>query len=438
MEAIGIVGVIAAVAAVIYLIWKNWHLALVSLAGAAIVIIFNGMDPFATLSDNFLPAAASFIESWFLLFMLGSIFGKVMGDSGASSGIAASLLKALGDKSVILVVMITGLVLSYGGISTFIIAFSLYPIAVALFRKADIPKKLIVATIMVCPVTVAMVMLPGSPSTQNLLPTKFLGTDAYAGATLGIICSVVMFLAAYLYLNRQVHLARKNGEHFIASEGEDIEDLNDAEKVSLPVWQCYAPIVVLLGATFIILNFTSLDSAYAVACSMTLAIAVGCLLYHKHLDIHKALSDGAGGGLGSIIAISSIMGFGGVVSASPAYASIISGLTNLNVGPLGTAFITINVISAIMGSSLGGLNIFFTNLGSGLLTTGLNLSMLHRVLAIASAGASAMPHASGMVVANQISRMSQRDTYKYVFITCVLFPILVSFLALVLGMMGIV
>ena len=438
MEAIGIIGLLLAVAAVILMIWKNWHLALVSLVGAFIVIVFNGMDPVTALGEGFMPGAGAFVESWFLLFMLGSIFGKVMGDSGASSGIASALLKVLGDKSVILVVMVTGLVLSYGGISTFIIAYSLYPIAVALFRKADIPKKLIVATIMVCPVSVAMVMLPGSPSTQNLLPTEFLGTDAYAGPVLGIVCSIVMFLAAFLYLNWQVGIAHKNGEHFVASEGEVIEDLGEATEGKLPVWQCFAPIVVLLAATFLILNFTSLNSAYAVASAMTLAILLGCALYRDHLNIQKALSDGAGSGLGSLVAVSSIMGFGGVMSASPAYDAIIAGLTNLHVGELGTAFITINVISAIMGSSLGGLNIFFTNLGAGLLTTGLNPAMLHRVLAIASAGASAMPHASGMVVANQISKMSQHDTYKYVFVTCVLFPILVSFLALGLGMIGIV
>ena len=159
-------------------------MAIVSLAGALIVIAFNAMDPVTTLSEKFMTGMSGFAGNWFLLFMLGAIFGKVMGDSGASVGIANKMLKILGEKSVVLVVMLTGLVLSYGGIGTFIIAFSLYPIAVALFQKADIPKKLIVATIMVCPVTVCMAMLPGSPSTQNLIPTQYFGTTAYAGATL--------------------------------------------------------------------------------------------------------------------------------------------------------------------------------------------------------------------------------------------------------------
>lgn len=201
---VGILGLIVAIVCVIALIWKNWHMAIVSLAGALIVIAFNAMDPVTTLSEKFMTGMSGFAGNWFLLFMLGAIFGKVMGDSGASVGIANKMLKILGEKSVVLVVMLTGLVLSYGGIGTFIIAFSLYPIAVALFQKADIPKKLIVATIMVCPVTVCMAMLPGSPSTQNLIPTQYFGTTAYAGATLGLICSAIMFVSAYLFLNWQI------------------------------------------------------------------------------------------------------------------------------------------------------------------------------------------------------------------------------------------
>lgn len=170
----GVLGLIVAIVCVIALIWKNWHMAIVSLAGALIVIAFNAMDPVTTLSEKFMTGMSGFAGNWFLLFMLGAIFGKVMGDSGASVGIANKMLKLLGEKSVVLVIMLTGLVLSYGGIGTFIIAFSLYPIAVALFQKADIPKKLIVATIMVCPVTVCMAMLPGSPSTQNLIPTQYI------------------------------------------------------------------------------------------------------------------------------------------------------------------------------------------------------------------------------------------------------------------------
>ena len=435
---LGILGLIIAIACVVALIWKNWHMAIVSLVGALVVILFNGMDPFATLTDNFMTGMSSFAGNWFLLFMLGAIFGKVMGDSGASVGVANSMLKLFGENSVVLVVMVTGLVLSYGGIGTFIIAFSLYPIAVALFQKADIPKKLIVATIMVCPVTVCMAMLPGSPSTQNLIPTNYFGTTSMAGPVIGIISAVLMFASAFLFLNWEIKKAKANGEHFVASPGEDIMDLSAADEGKTPsVINCYMPIIVLLVLMFGI-QFTvkSISSSYAVAIAMTAAIAVGCFLYRDRLDWKGAISNGAAGGLGSLIATSSIMGFGSVVSASPAYTSITTALVNMNANPLITALVSINVIAAITGSSAGGLNIFLGSMGEYLAASGLNLSMLHRVVCIASSGFDAMPHASGMVVCNQIAKTSQKDTYKYVFICCALMPFCCAILACILGTIG--
>ena len=435
----GILGLIVAIACVIAMIWKNWHMAIVSLAGALIVILFNGMAPVETLSENFMTGMSGFAGSWFLLFMLGAIFGKVMGDSGASVGIANRMLKLLGEKSVVLVVMLTGLVLSYGGIGTFIIAFSLYPIAVALFQKADIPKKLIVATIMVCPVTVCMAMRPGSPSTQNLIPTTYFNTTAYAGATIGLICSVVMFVSAYLFLNWQIKKSKANGEHFAASPGEDIMDLSAVDEGKTPsTAACFAPIIVLLVLMFGIQSLTSIPSSYAVSLAMACAIIVGCILYRNRLDVKEAVSGGASGGLGSLIATSSIMGFGAVVSASPAYTRITGALVNMNADPLITALVSINVIAAITGSSAGGLNIFLDSMGGYLAASGLNTAMLHRVVCIASSGFDAMPHASGMVVCNQIAKTSQKDTYKYVFICCAIMPFCCAILASVLGMIGVV
>lgn len=436
---LGIIGLIVAIAAVVYMIWNNWHMAIVSLVGALVIVVFNGMNPVTAFTETFMAGMSSFAGSWFLLFLLGSVFGKVMGDSGASVGIANSLLKLLGEKSVVLVVMITGLVLSYGGIGTFIIAFSLYPIAVALFQKADIPKKLIVATIMVCPVTVCMAMLPGSPSTQNLIPTQYLGTTIYAGVTLGIICSVLMFIAAFIYLNWQIRIAKKKGQHFEACENESIMDLSAIDRGETPaIWKCYTPIAVLLIMMFGLQKFTEMPANFAVTCAMTAAIIIGCILYKDKLDLKKTINDGTVGGLGALFATSAIMGFGSVASASPAYTRVTDALVNLSTSPLVTAVVSINVIAAITGSSAGGLNIFLSSMGEYLASTGLNVSMLHRIVCIASSGFDAMPHASGIVVCNQIAKTSQKDTYIHVFVTCAIMPFCCAILACILGTVGIV
>ena len=158
----------------------------------------------------------------------------------------------------------------------------------------------------------------------------------------------------------------------------------------------------------------------------------------KGIKLAEELAEALGGGLSSLIATSSIMGFGSVVSASPAYESITTALVNMDANPLITALISINVIAAITGSSAGGLNIFLSSMGEYLAASGLNMAMLHRVVCIASSGFDAMPHASGMVVCNQIAKTSQKDTYKYVFITCAIMPFCCAILACIIGTLGIV
>lgn len=248
-----------------------------------------------------------------------------------------------------------------------------------------------------------------------------------------------MFVSAYLYLNWQIRKARARGEHFVPSEGEKIIDLEQSGKDgTLQVWKCYLPIILLLAMMFILQKATSLSSTYAVACAMTIAILAGCFLFRKELNVQAAICDGAAGGLGALISTSAIMGFGGVVSASAAYATVTNALVNLNIGPLGTALISINVIAAITGSSAGGLNIFLNSMGDYLVSTGLNPAFLHRVVCIASSGFDAMPHASGMVVCNQIAKTSQKDTYVHVFITCAIMPFCCAILACIIGTLGII
>ena len=433
---LGLAGLVLSVVAIVFLVWRGWHMAIVSLAALLIVIATNGMGLFESINDAYMGDMSAFVGSWFLLFALGSVFGRVMGDSGASAGIASSMLRLVGEKHALLVIMITGLVLSYGGISAFIIAFSVYPIAAELFERADIPKKLIVAAIMVCPATLGMVMMPGIPSTQNLIPTSYLGTDAYAGGLLGVICSVVMFAMSYAYLQWEIGRCRRRGEHFSPAAGEKIGGPgSDAP----PTWACFAPIVLLVVLVFVLQRVASLAATDAVSAAMVAAVALACLLYRERIgDVRRALGEACASGLNSLITVASIMGFGGVVVASPAYQGIVSALMDTSMNPLWQAFITIFAIAGITGSAIGALNIYFSSAAGALLATGLDPAMIHRVLCMASVGpATLLPHTSAMLAANQAAHTEVRDTYRYVLVSCALMPVAVSLLGMALGLLGV-
>ena len=93
---LGIAGLVLAVVAIVALIWRGWHMVVVSLVASLIVILANGMDVLAAINESYMGDMAAFVGSWFLLFSLGSVFGRVMGDSGASAGIASSMLRLVG------------------------------------------------------------------------------------------------------------------------------------------------------------------------------------------------------------------------------------------------------------------------------------------------------------------------------------------------------
>ena len=434
---LGIAGLVLAVIAIVALIWRGWHMVVVSLAASLIVILANRMDVLATINSSYMGDMSAFVGSWFLLFALGSVFGRVMGDSGASAGIASSMLHLVGERHALLVIMVAGLVLSYGGISAFIIAFSVYPIAAELFERADIPKKLVVAAIMVCPATLGMVMMPGIPSTQNLIPANFLGTDAYAGALLGVICSVVMFALSYVYLQWEIGRCRRRGEHFSPSPGETLARPDGAD--APPVWACFAPIVLLVVLVFVLQRAMGMQATDAVTISMLAAVIAACLLYRRRLaDVRRAIGESCASGLGSLVSVASIMGFGGVVVASPAYQGIIEALMSTSLSPLWQGFITIFAIAGITGSAIGALNIYLGSMAQTLLATGLDPSMMHRVLCMASVGpATLLPHTSAMLAANQAAKTEVRDTYRYVLVSCALLPIAVSLLGMALGLAGV-
>ena len=200
---LGVIGIILALVVLVYLTFKGWHMGVVAIASSLIIILTSRMDIWEAISGPFADSFANFAKSWFLIFSLGAIFGKVMDQGGASLSIANWMVKVLGKKHIVLIVLLTTLVLSYGGIGVFVIAFTMYPICMALFKEADIPKKIFPGLLLAVPATVTMVFLPGTPATQNLIPTEFFGTTLYAAPVIGIVTSIFVFALDYLHLLRR-------------------------------------------------------------------------------------------------------------------------------------------------------------------------------------------------------------------------------------------
>ncbi|MGI5974061.1 MAG: GntP family permease [Oscillospiraceae bacterium] len=315
---LGVIGIVVALALLIFLIFKGWHMGVVALISSLVIVLTSKMDVWPAFAESFAVSFKNFAGTWFLMFTLGAIFGKIMEDSGASVSIANTIVRAVGKKRVILIVLLTTLVLSYGGIGVFIIAFTMYPICMALFKEADLPKSIFPGLLLAIPATITMSFAPGVPAVQNMIPTETFGTTIYAAPVIGTVTSIAIFVMDYAFYTWAAKRCAARGEHFVAGPDDHIIDLNDAEAVkNLPSpLASFLPIIVLIVSIFVFMKLVSVSN-YAVVLGMVLAIVLALILFRGRLKVRDAMGAGMNSGLNALMVTSMIMGFGGVVKGFP-------------------------------------------------------------------------------------------------------------------------
>ena len=219
-------GIFLGLAVMIFLAYKGYSILWVGPVSALIVAIFGGLDLLSAYTETYMGGLVSFVLSWFPMFMLGAIFGKVMEVTGAARAIAKKLAELIGaDKAVLAVIISTGIMV-YGGISLFVVVFAIYPIAVTLFREADLPRRLIPGCIACGAFTFAMTAFPGSPQLNNIIPSQYFGTTAMSAPIIGLICGVLMLVLGFLWLNYRAKKMVAAGECF--DEPTNLEHIDDS------------------------------------------------------------------------------------------------------------------------------------------------------------------------------------------------------------------
>lgn len=423
-----ILSVIVAIAILIVLIFKGINMVPASLIASLAAILIGGIDLWKGLSQGYATTMGNYVKDFFLIFFLSALFGAVMSDSGAASKIASTLVNKIGKSSVILVLLIVTLILSYGGIMTYLVAFTLYPIAVILFKEADIPIKLFPATILGIAATICMTTLPGSPQIQNIMPTQYFHTNIYAGATIGIVCGIYVFIANYLYLKHAQKKCSDKGEHFEVLD-KSIDQKEEEKAQSINFWVAILPIVVMLVLIFVLKN--KLDANFSVVIAMFVANLLAFIFFYKPLKGHleKTIETGTQNGINALMTTSAVVAFGGVATISPQFAQVVKALSNNHSNVYLISMIVVSVASGISGSASGGIGIWLNSFGTHLATMNLNFSALHRLAVMSSGWTGCSPFSSGPVVASSVAHVKLKDSYPYIFVTCVVNP----FIAMVIG-----
>ena len=478
---IGMLGVLLALGLLIFLAYRGVSVLLLGPAMALVAALFAvGTPLLATYTQVFMTSAGNFIIQFFPLFLLGAIFGKLMDDSGAAESIAKGIVGKLGQERAILAVVLACAVLTYGGVSLFVVAFAVYPIAAALFRQADIPKRLIPATIALGAFTFTMTALPGTPAIQNAIPMPFFGTTPFAAPVLGIITALVMFSLGQWWLSRQASQARMAGEGYgqhddaqpvfnkdqrehSSGEGFDVMMVApEAPPRALPSFAvAIAPVIVVivLNYVFSTIVIPALDTSYlaearygattvdsvrgvwAIICSLTIACLMLLAMTWKRLAAPKrSLDDGANASVLPIFNTASLVGFGAVIAALPAFELIQGFVESIGGGnPLVSLAIAVNVLAGVTGSASGGMSIALQTLGAEYLVmaeaVGIAPELLHRVTTVATGGLDSLPHNGAVVTLLAICGLTHREAYKDIFMVAVLFPIISLVILVILGSM---
>ncbi len=433
-----LLGVVVGLLLLMWLTLKNWNLLLAAPLCALFVAISSEMallPPFATTGNSdwlsaYMNGFSGFVSNWFFMFLLGALFGKMMEDSGAADSVASALVRSFGMKRAALAVIVACAVLTYGGVSLFVVAFSVYPMAVSLFKQANLPRRFIPATIGLGSVTFTMTSA-GSPEIQNWIPIQYLGTSPYAGWQVSIIIAVFMALFGYWWLTRLIQSAMQKGEVFDARS----DDPQPIDPMQLPSpWLSLLPLVIVLILSFIF-HQSLKQSALIIALGGGL-IATACCNWRYLRRPADALSDGAISALIAIANTAAVVGFGAVAKQTSGFIELVAMITSVPGSPLFSAAIAVTVIAGLTGSASGGQVIALPLLAPHYLAQGVNPDALHRVVALSSGALDSLPH-NGYVVTT--IRAICKDTHARAYLAMgamtVIVPALGTVLAILLFML---
>lgn len=475
----GLLGILVALILLMFLAFRGWSVLLLAPAVALLAAGFSKEPLLANWTQIFMGSAAQFVAQFFPIFLLGALFGKLMEDSGSVTAIANFMTQKLGARRAILAVVLAGAAVTYGGVSLFVAYFVLAPMAEALFRSAGIPRRLMPGAIFLGTSTFTMSALPGTPSINNAIPMPFFGTTPFAAPGLGIIASLIMLGTGLWWLARAEAAARRKGEGYgadsaptdaaqdpiIRERATTAREFDPAEihhgrqsAKTPPILLAALPLIIVVGVNLAMSLFilprldvsflseerfgpttlSSVGGVWAVVVALAAAIMTLIAVSFRYLpDLRASMDAGANASVLPAVSVASLVGFGAVVAALPAFEVVRDWVLSIEGGPLVSLAVATNVLASLTGSASGGLTIALDALGSTYmrLASELNINpeLLHRIAVIGSGTLDTLPHNGAVVTLLAVCGSTHRESYLDIVMVSIVSGLLALVAVIILG-----
>jgi H+/gluconate symporter-like permease len=432
-------------------------------------------------SSIFMEKMVGFIKQYFPVFLLGAVFGKLVEMSGVADSIAKTIVKIVGAKRAILAIVLMCAILTYSGVSLFVVAFAVYPFAANLFRQANIPKRLIPGALALGALSFTMDAMPGTPQIQNVIPTTVFKTDIYAAPTLGIIGAIFVFVLGMIYLESRRKKAQAAGEGYFGfgdASGEIAAAA--AEKIDTSVADTNASVsglrqvlafvpLILVGVgnkfftvfipkwypngfdfskiglkEFGVVDLSKVTGIWSVELALLLGIAATVAYNWKAVasGFQAGMNASIGGALLAAMNTGSEYGFGGVIAALPGFGVVRDHISHTFTNPLVNSAVTTNVLAGITGSASGGMGIALSAMGEKYMQDALQYNIppevMHRVVAMASGGMDSLPHNGAVITLLAVTGLTHKQSYRDIFAVTVIKTLASFFVIGVYSLTGIV
>jgi len=423
-------------------------------------------DPSAVLpvyTNYFMTKMVVFVQLYFPVFLLGAIFGKVIEMSGFAKSIVVSVIKLLGPQRAIVSIVTVCALLTYGGVSLFVVVFAVYPFAAEMFREANIPKRLLPGAIALGSFSFTMDSLPGTPQIQNIIPTTFFKTTGLAAPVLGTLGALFIIVVGLTYLEWRRRAALAKGEgygtgHILEPEAIPDENLVNPFIAILPLvlvgvlnivftygMKSFYPdsiqVTLTPGGTAIAAQLASVRAIWAVIGALLIGILTVFAfawraIVSKFADGSKAAIAGA---LLATMNTGTEYGFGAVMAVLPGFLLISHALGAIP-NPLVNEAISVTTLAGLTGSASGGLSIALAALSDQFISAAqayhIPMEVLHRVASMASGGMDTLPHNGAVITLLAVTGLTHRQSYIDIFAVTVTKTVAVFFVIAVYYLTG--